>query len=301
MTSYSGKNISGSSEITSELVNMTPIAHFRGIDVYCFSGEDCPATLREIGYLREEGFKAYGGGRGVDCDLDEWDHGESAYYQLIAWDPDEKKLVASYRYQPGKQGIDNEEHYLRTANLFDYSETFRKTMLPNAIELGRSVVSPSAKRGQFGFFAIWKGLGALLRLHPEVQYFFGTVSLHTTMSPDAANALISYLIQHYPPPEPLLKAKKEIAFQPDREKTDISEPAAPDEQDIPENRIRKLSGLMKEFGDFMPPILKSYMGLSNDIWFGDPVIDHDFSDAVIIATIVPIKNINPKFRKLFLE
>ncbi len=300
MTSNSGHNTSDPAKITSELAQLTPVVSFRGLEVHCFSGKECPATLKEVGYLRETAFQAAGGGRGVECDLDDWDTGENAYDQLIAWDPDEKQLVASYRYQPGKRGIPEEEKHLRTANLFDYTDAFREKILPKSIELGRSAVNPSAKRNKFGFFAIWKGLGALLRIHPEVNYLFGTVSLHTTIKPQAGNELLSYLQQHYPPPEPLLKAKREITFEPDPGQADLSTPVQQGEQDTPENRIKKLTGLMRDHSDFMPLILKSYMGLSNDIWFCDAVVDHDFGDAWIIGMIVPVDNINAKFRKMFM-
>ena len=300
MTSSFGHSTPRLSDIVAEIADLTPIAGFRGLDVYRFSGNDYPSTLREIGKLREVGFRSIGGGLGIEYDLDDLDTGDNAYFQLIAWDPREKQLVAVYRYQLGWRVIGEDVNYLRTANLFDYSYTFRKKILPYAMELGRSVVNPSAKLRRFGFFAIWKGLGALLRMHPETHYFFGTVSLRTNMNPVAVNCLISYLQHHYPPPEPMLMAKKEIVYHPMPEKADIAAPVEKGDRDIPENRIRKLTGLMTYHRDTMPSILKSYMGLSNKIWFGESVIDHDFGDAYVIGIIVPIQNINFKFRKLFM-
>ncbi len=349
MTSQSGNNLSHSDAVASELARLTSIAEFRGLEVYRFLGEECPAALSEIGRLREKGFQAIGAGRGVECDLDEHDTGETAYYQLIAWDPDEKEMVAVYRYQPGSRGygagggeLDTKTgtkadtkagtkagtepvRNLRTASLFDFSDTFCEQLLPHAIELGRSVVNPSAKRNRFGFFAIWKGLGVLLSIHPETHYFFGTVSLHTHMKPDAAECLIGYLQHHYPPPEPMLSAKEEIAYHADVRKAciskkgeaeklpskqaDISEtdvtgipPAVqPGDPDTPEKRIKQLTALIERYDEFVPMILKSYMSLTNDIWFDGSVIDHDFSDACIISLIVPIRNIDPGFRSKFMQ
>ncbi len=349
MTPQSGNNLSHSDAVASELARLTSIAEFRGLEVYRFIGKECPAALSEIGRLREKGFRAIGAGRGVECDLDEHDAGEYAYYQLVAWDPDEKEMVAVYRYQPGSRGYGTDGgepdtktgtkadtkagtkagkepiRNLRTAKLFNFSDTFRKQLLPHAIELGRSVVNPSAKRNRFGFFAIWKGLGVLLSIHPETRYFFGTVSLHTHIHPDAAECLIGYLQYHYPPPEPMLSAKEEIAYHADPRKACISIkeetsklsskqegkyeagvkgiPSAvqPGDPDTPEKRIKHLTILMEHYKETVPIILKSYMGLTNDIWFDGSVIDHGFSDAHIISLIVPIRNIDPEFRKKFMQ
>ncbi|TVQ71838.1 MAG: hypothetical protein EA363_05415 [Balneolaceae bacterium] len=326
--------------VAKELGELTPIAEFRGLRMYHFSGDECPATLLEVGRLREKGFMAIGAGRGVECDLDDYDFGENAYYQLVAWDPDENEMVAIYRYQPGSRGIEqpgkpgserpgkpgNEHpgkpgserpHNLRTANLFDFSDTFRERLLPRAIELGRSVANPTAKRHRFGFFAIWKGLGALLRIYPQTRYFFGTVSFHTHMNQDAVRCIISYLQTHYAPPEPMLSPKKEIAYSAEAK---VSKPAdknksgnkdasglgvpdavEPGDPDTPEKRIKHLTTLMEHYGETVPMILKSYMSLTKGIWFDGAVIDHDFSDACIISLIVPLENIDPEFRDKFMQ
>ena len=322
--------------IAKELGRLTPIAEFRGLLMYHFSGNDCPAGLAEVGRLREKGFMAIGAGTGAECDLDEYDTGENAYYQLVAWDPDEKEMVAIYRYQPGSRGYGKSGpvQKLRTANLFDFSDTFREQLLPRAIELGRSVANPTARKNRFGFFAIWKGLGALLQTHPETRYFFGTVSLHTHMNRDAVRCIISYLQKHYAPPEPMLRSKNEIAYHPgavrskptDKKKPgapdtvvppdvpdamapdvtdavapDVPDAVAPGDPDTPEKRIKHLTALMADYGETVPIILKSYMSLTKGIWFDGAVIDHHFSDACIISLIVPLENIDPEFRNKFMQ
>lgn len=327
MAALAAASVSNTAAHVEELGRLTPIAEFRGLQMYHFSGNDCPAALAEIGRLREKGFKAIGAGTGRECDLDEYDTGENAYYQLVAWDPDEKEMVAIYRCQPGSRCSvkGGPARKLRTAFLFDFSDTFHHNLLPHAIELGRTVVNPNAKRHCFGFFAIWKGLGALLRMHPAVRYFFGTVSLHTHMNPDAVRCLIGYLQRHYTPPEPLLTAKSEIAYDPEVHATgpmdrgepadpnaserrppgaatrDIPDAVAPGDPDTPEKRIKHLAALMARHGEAIPMILKSYMSLTNGIWFDGAVIDHVFLDAYIIGLVVPLENIDPAVRSKFMQ
>ncbi len=305
MTEDAGRltgSASTSQAIAEELGRLKPIAEFRGLLMFHFTGEHCPVTLYEVGRLREKGFKAIGAGTGSECDLDEYDTGENAYYQLVAWDPDEKEMVAVYRYQPGGRGyIDgSSERKLRTANLFDFSDTFREQLLPGAIELGRSVANPTAKKYRFGFFAIWKGLGALLRIYPGTRLFFGTVSLIAHMNPDAVSCIIHYLQKHYAPPEPMLRPKKMIAYDPGTCGSSVPDAVAPGDPDTPEKRIKHLTALMEQYDESVPMILKSYMSLTNGIWFDGAVIDHDFSDACIISLIVPLENIAPEFRRKFM-
>lgn len=238
-----------------------------------------------------------GAGRGVEVDLDDLDFGKYAYHQLIVWDSQEKQLVAVYRFQYGKRSQEAGDEYLRTTSLFEYSDEFRKNMLPYAIELGRSVVNPSARKSRFGFYALWKGLGAVLQRNPELKYFFGNVSLYKTMNISALHLLVSYLETHYPSPEPLLKAKSHLRFT-----AGVTAPEAvpPGETDTPDQRIKQLSRLMNEYGEDVPQILKSYMSLSNEIWFGETVIDRDFGDAWEIGIIVPLNHIDPKIKETFL-
>lgn len=41
--------------------------------IYVLDGRECPATMNEIGRLREESFRAAGGGTGKSVDIDEFD------------------------------------------------------------------------------------------------------------------------------------------------------------------------------------------------------------------------------------
>ena len=58
-----------------------------GNEIYVFHASTAPETMREIGRLREEAFRFYGGGTGRDCDVDEFDLADDGYRQLIVWDP----------------------------------------------------------------------------------------------------------------------------------------------------------------------------------------------------------------------
>ena len=69
-----------------------------GNEIYVFHASTAPETMREIGRLREEAFRFYGGGTGKACDVDEFDLAEDGYRQLIVWDPVEGAILGGYRF-----------------------------------------------------------------------------------------------------------------------------------------------------------------------------------------------------------
>ncbi|MFO8029593.1 MAG: GNAT family N-acyltransferase [Cyclonatronaceae bacterium] len=286
--------------VADELSGLQPMLTFRGLDVYEFHGRDGPTVMREIGRLRERIFRKSGAGRGGEMDLDDLDFGPCAYTQLIAFDPEEEDIVATYRYQLGSRAAEGGDQVFRTSTLFDYSDDFRRNRLPYAMELGRSVVNDRAKRQRFGLFAIWKGLSALLDEHSGLRYFFGNVTLYKTMDAEARDLLVAWLENHYPPPGPMLRAKPHVHYRSRYEQsTAVRDAVDGDLPDTPSNRIKKLRSLLADYGETLPPILQSYMAAGTGIWFGDTVVDEDFGNALEIGIVIPVSNIDRDFRSRF--
>ena len=66
----------------------------RGFEVYYARAEQIPVTLREIGRLREETFRAVQEGTGQALDLDEFDR---FYVHLFLWDREAGAIAGAYR------------------------------------------------------------------------------------------------------------------------------------------------------------------------------------------------------------
>lgn len=282
-------------KIADELAVLKPIATMRGLRVYSAKATQIPITMLEIGRLRELIFRLSGAGRNLDRDLDALDYGEAAYNQLIVWDPERLELVAMYRYQLGWRTAKYGNAILRTSQLFSYSSEFSERVCPYGIELGRSVVNPNAKKAILGFFALWAGLGALARIYPQLQYFFGNVSLYQTLDNDAIDYIISFCQQLYAPPLPMMQAKLGLQYQ------------APKVIDAlvwrdlePTERIRNLQQLLKPLNCRLPPILQSYLSVGNGIWFNDAALDNDFGQAYELSIIVPLAVVSRPIRQRFL-
>lgn len=143
-----------------------------GNELYIVTDKDSPNVMKEIGRLREESFRAAGGGTGLMMDIDSFDTMDPPCSQLIVWDPDNEAIIGGYRFIFGTdiKLDENGQPILATSHLFNFSEKFIKEYLPFTIELGRSFVSPEYQRVQAGtkaLFALdnlWDGLGALMMM-----------------------------------------------------------------------------------------------------------------------------------------
>lgn len=282
--------------IAQELAELEPIASIRGLLVFSAQADRIPVTMLEIGRLRELMFRSAGAGRNLARDLDALDYGEHAYHQLLVWDPVRLELVAIYRYQLGWQAAQHGHALLRTSQLFDYSKAFCSGVLPYGIELGRSVVNTSAKARTLGFFALWAGLGALARIYPQLQYFFGNVSLYQSLGQEAIACMVQFCQQLYTPPEPMMMAKNGLHYATAqtlecRSWTELG----------PDGRIRQLQQLLKPYGCRLPPILQSYLSVGNAIWFDDAALDEDFGLAYELSIIVPLTAVSGAIRQRFLR
>lgn len=280
-----------SHNIQRELQQCALLLQVRGLDVYTLKAEQAPATMNEIGRIRESVFRDAGAGRNLARDIDDLDFGTTSYIQLVVWDPKRLQLVALYRYKPGFEAVDNLQT-LRTSQLFDYSDAFTHKILPHSIELGRSVVNGEAGAARFGFFALWAGLNALLAKHPQVDYFFGNVSLYKNLGKQALDIIISFCQQLYPPPEPLLRAKSELCYQV------TSQHHFENAKGLDSRaRIQQLETLLAAQQVRIPKILQSYLSLGTHIWFDDAAADGDFGDAFELSIVVPVSMIDPQRRQ----
>ncbi len=168
--------------------------------------------------LREEAFRAAGGGTGEEVDIDAEDLAPDGYCQLIVWDPAAREIVGGYRFI-----VCASEHprHLSTEHYFRFSDRFRSEYLPRTIELGRSFVQRAyqARQNPKSLYALdnlWDGLGALIVLNPGVKYLFGKVTMYTTYKAVARNALIWFLRRYFPDREGLVEGIRPFAARPRR-------------------------------------------------------------------------------------
>jgi Acetyltransferase (GNAT) domain len=266
------------SELTEE--RFARKTNFGNNNIYILNHHNAPNVMMEIGRLREVSFRLGGGGTGEEVDIDENDTCEVPYEQLIVWDIEEEEIVGGYRFIRCDHAVLADGTLnLSTAHLFNYSEEFVKDFVPKTIELGRSWVQPAyqgsadSRKGIFALDNLWDGLGALVVLNPDIEYFFGKVTMYPSYNVEARDLLLAFMQFYFPDKENLVKPINPLKHVHDMDAMKNTFNGL----DFTEG-FRLLGQKTRLLGENVPPMISSYMKLSltmrtfgtavND-WFGD--------------------------------
>lgn len=261
-------------------------------EIYCVDAHNSPNVLKEIGRLREVTFRAAGGGTGLSIDLDDYDTSEMCYSQLIVWSPEDQEIVGGYRYILCKNAIENNEIHLSTAHYFDFTKRFINDYLPTTIELGRSWVQPNfqpsvnPRKGLFALDNIWDGLGAITRNNPEIEYFFGKVTMYPTYNTEARNFLLHFMQTYFPDTESLMKPF--IPLQQEYERDLYAKML--NGLDFNEG-FKVLNSYVRERGEFIPPLVNIYMNLSPTMKTFGTAVNPEFGNVEETGILVTLKDI----------
>ena len=249
-------------------------------NIYTFSAHEAPHTMREVGRLREEAFRAGGGGSGLACDIDEYDLDPLGYKQLVVWNPEAQVIVGGYRYILGSDVVKHPKgtDILATSHMFDYSDEFVRDILPYTIELGRSFVSPDFQSTRFHHLSIfaldnlWDGLGALTVLNPEIQYFFGKVTMYANYNRRCRNLILHFM-------QPLT-----IDVDPEEMNRLFSAGTLSADYLALKREVRKT-------GISIPPLFSAYISLSPQLLFLGTAINYEFSEVEETGILIRIDQI----------
>lgn len=263
-----------------------------GNEIYSVNIHNSPNVLREIGRLREVSFRAAGGGTGLSIDIDEMDTSKNCYQQLIVWSPEDEEIVGGYRYIMCKDAMTEDAIELSTAHYFTFSDNFIENYLPHTIELGRSWVQPNfqpsvnPRKGLFALDNIWDGLGAITNTHPEIEYFFGKVTMYPTYNSEARNFLLHFMRHYFPDHEELITPIHPLVQDYDKEAYD----AMLEGKDFKEG-YKVLNTFAREKGEFIPPLINIYMNLSPTMKTFGTAINKEFGNVEETAILVTLKDI----------
>jgi len=261
-----------------------------GNDVYIFTSQDSPDLMEEVGRLRELSFRMAGGGTGKALDLDEYDLGEDPYKQLIVWDPDAQQIIGGYRFYICNQ--DTDPSRLATSHLFRFSDKFISEYIPHLVELGRSFIQPeyqrtgrSAKKGIFALDNLWDGLGAVVVDNPQVDYFFGKMTMYPHFNKEARNMILYFLDKHFGDREGLAIPIYPVEPGWDEEKMKQLFTGRNFEEDY-----KILSTAVRSLGENIPPLFNSYMNLSPTMKVFGTVLHTEFGSVEETGLMITIRD-----------
>lgn len=267
-------------------------------EIYVLNHHNSPHTMREIGRLREVSFRDAGGGTGHEIDIDHYDTCDRCYEQLIVWNPEDEEIIGGYRYITGTRAYNEstDEYDLSTAHYFDFSNEMKRNYLPYSIELGRSWVQPAyqpsvnPRKGLFALANIWDGLGSLLSKYPDNRYFFGKVTMYTSYDKEARDLLLAFMNHYFPDQFQLCTPKKELNAPYDPKYFDKYFDKSLDFN----QGFKALQKLVKERGEWIPPLINIYMNLSTSMKTFGTATNPDFGDVEETGILVSIADIHPE-------
>lgn len=281
-----------------------------GNEIYTFHAHEAPNTMLEVGRLREEAFRPAGAGSGKAADIDEFDMAPDGYKQLIVWDPQAQEILGGYRYIVCDHAIEtlpdgSRAVHLSSSELFEFSDIFIDEYLPKTIELGRSFVRNDLQitggktrvpRSIFTLDNLWDGLGALMLLHDQCQYFFGKMTMYENYNIKARDLIYYYLATYFKPKEQLVKMKFPIPYQtPIPELTEVikGEGAKAD--------YKAMNKAIREMGITIPPLVNAYIGLTDSLIVFGTSYNPFFGDALEACIMVPMEEITPDKKKRHID
>ncbi|MDR1743490.1 MAG: GNAT family N-acetyltransferase [Dysgonamonadaceae bacterium] len=273
-------------------------------EIYIFTAHNSPNLMREVGRLREIAFRHYGGGTGLEADIDKYDTMDKPYSQLIVWDPEKEEILGGYRFISG-QCVDFDENgrpMLATAHLLNFSEDFIKNYLPYTVELGRSFVSLEyqstlmSRKGIFALDNLWDGLGALTVIDPSLKYFFGKVTMYGTYNKQARNMILYFLNKHFPDRECLVSP-----INPLETNTDVVAMQQLFNHNTFKDDYRILNREVRALGLNIPPLINAYMSLSPSMRFFGTAVNDEFGDVEESGILIEISQILEEKRVRHIE
>jgi hypothetical protein len=188
---------------------------------------------------------------------------------------------------------ENGQPYVNTEHLFDFSQKFIDEYFPYCIEMARAFVQPkyqSAQMGRKALFALdnlWDGIGGLVATDPSVKYLSGKVTIYSSSPELSRKAMVYYLDKYFGDREGLITSKNPELWTPEQaEMFDEMFTGATYKENY-----QILNNYVKSMGDTIPPLIHSYIGLSETMKTFGTTFDPDFGDCYDTAMIITIADI----------
>jgi len=241
-------------------------------EVYIVNHHNSPNVMQEIGRLRELTFATSGGGTGKTVDIDELDTCENCYQQLIIWEPEAKEIVGGYRFIDCSIAMNGNEINLSTKYYFNFTDKFITDYLPKTIELGRSWIQPkyqpqNSRKGLFSLDNLWDGLGAVVVSNPEIEYFFGKVTMYSDYNLEAKKGVLAFMNTLFPDTDKMVTPIHPIHT--DIDKSEILNLLEVPKGETAEEKLaeykvahRVLQKFVRDLDAKIPPLINNYMQLS---------------------------------------
>ena len=262
--------------------------------IFIVDYHNAPNVVMEIGRLRELTFRSAGGGTGKSVDIDEFDTMEVPFQQLLVWNPRDKDMLGGYRFINGSNSPPDKDYqiFTPTAELFRFSKEFAMNYWPKTIELGRSFVQPAyqplndLRKGMFSLDNIWDGLGAIITLNPDIEYYFGKITMYKSFNQYARDLILFFLHKYFPDPDRLVYPIVPLTYW--HKQDDLAKVFTGSGYDE-DNKI--LTQEVRKCKENIPPLVNAYMSLTSTMKMFGTADNPGFGSVEETGILVTIKDI----------
>lgn len=294
--------------IKSELKNKNFLrkTNFGDKEIYITTAHLSPNIMQEIGRLREISFLAEGGGTGNATDIDIFDTLPEPYCmkQIFVWSPEDEEIVGGYRFIHGSNAMQKADGSIFTpsATEFHFSEEFINNYLPYTVELGRAFVQPmfqptnDFRKGMYSLDNLWDGLGSIALELPETRYFFGKITMYPQMNRKAKNLILYFYKKHFPDPEGLMWPLDPLYIDDDFNYLNKLFNGRNYKEDY-----QILVRAVRELGSAVPPLISTYMKLTDTMRCFGTSMNHEFGNADETGIMINLNDLHPDKRARYLE
>lgn len=263
------------------------LVHQGGFGVYAAHSHEIPATLQEIGRLREQTFRAVGEGTGQDIDLDRFDR----YYEhLFLWDEAEGRIAGAYRL--GRADLILREYGaagLYTSTLFKFEKPFLAS-LGNAVEMGRSFIIKDYQRNLSSLPLLWRGIAQWMVRNDGYTKLFGPVSISKDYDSLSRKMMVEFLQENCLHEDLASYVKPRNPFRYLRGRRLMREFISANLRDVDD--CSALISSVETDGKGIPILLKHYLRLNGTLLSFN--VDKDFSSVIDGLILVDLTETEPR-------
>jgi putative hemolysin len=263
------------------------LVHQGGFGVYAAHSHEIPATLQEIGRLREQTFRAVGEGTGQEVDLDRFDR----YYEhLFLWDESQGRIAGAYRL--GRADLILREYGpagLYTSTLFKFEKPFLAS-LGNAVEMGRSFIIKDYQRNLSSLPLLWRGIAQWMVRNDGYTKLFGPVSISRDYDSLSRKMMVEFLQENCLHGDLASYVKPRNPFRYLRGRRLMREFISANLRDVDD--CSALISSVETDGKGIPILLKHYLRLNGTLLSFN--VDKDFSSVIDGLILVDLTETEPR-------
>jgi hypothetical protein len=144
------------------------------------------------------------------------------------------------------------------------------------------------RKGLYSLDNLWDGLGALIVTYPDIEYFFGKITMYTSYNVTARDLILGFMNLYFPDHDALVTPLPELRVLPETPYEKIHPLFAGNNY---ETDYKLLVKMVRERNEYVPPLVNAYMNLTSTMkTFGTASNPH-FGDVEETGILIRIPDI----------